>query len=119
MRGTRVALSQLNSVVGDLEGNAERIAAVVDQARTEGAEIVVFPELALTGYPPEDLLLKPRFIADNLQRLAALARRCAGITAIIGFVDADVDIYNAAAVIHEGRVAGVYHKRFLPNYGVF
>ncbi len=119
MRGTRVALSQMNATVGDLDGNADRIVGAVEQARAAGAEIVVFPELALTGYPPEDLLLKPRFIEDNLQHLAALASRCAGMTAVVGFVDAKIDIYNAAAVIHEGRVAGVYHKRFLPNYGVF
>src|SRR5579859_6488574 len=118
-RATRVALSQMNSVVGDLNGNAERIAEEVDRARVSGAEIVLFPELALTGYPPEDLLLKPRFLSDNLAQLASLAPRCADITAIVGFVDADDDIYNASAIIHEGRIAGVYHKRFLPNYGVF
>ncbi len=118
-RSIRLALSQLNSVVGDLDGNVERIAADVERARAAGAEIVIFPELALTGYPPEDLVLKPRFIADNLQRLEQLAARCHGITAVVGFVDAKRDIYNAAAVIHDGNLAGVYHKRFLPNYGVF
>ena len=118
-RTIRLALSQMNAVVGDLDGNAERIASDVARARTLGAEIVVFPELALTGYPPEDLLLKPRFISDNLDRLDRLAGQCAGITAVVGFVDARTDIYNAAAVIHDGRIAGVYHKRFLPNYGVF
>ncbi|MGH2460104.1 MAG: nitrilase-related carbon-nitrogen hydrolase, partial [Chloroflexota bacterium] len=114
-----MALSQINAVVGDLDGNAERIASDVARARSLGAELVVFPELALTGYPPEDLLLKPRFIADNLDRLGKLAERCRAITAVVGFVDARTDIYNAAAVIHDGRIAGVYHKRFLPNYGVF
>ena len=118
-RSIRIALSQLNSVVGDLEGNLERIAADVERARAAGAEIVLFPELALTGYPPEDLLLKSSFIADNRRRLEELAARCRGITAVVGFVDAKGDIYNAAAVIHDGEVAGVYHKRFLPNYGVF
>jgi NAD+ synthase (glutamine-hydrolysing) len=118
-RAVRIALSQMNSIVGDLDGNADLIAEGADRARGAGAEIVVFPELALTGYPPEDLLLKPRFLSDNLAHLAALAPRCGGITAIVGFVDAKDDIYNAAAVITEGRVAGVYHKRFLPNYGVF
>ncbi|HEY8885499.1 MAG TPA: nitrilase-related carbon-nitrogen hydrolase, partial [Chloroflexota bacterium] len=115
----RVALAQINSVVGDLDGNAERILAMVERARTAEAEIIVFPELALTGYPPEDLLLKPRFIADNVDRLQRLAPLCDGITAIVGFVDAHGDIYNAAAVIHGGKIAGIYHKRFLPNYGVF
>jgi NAD+ synthase (glutamine-hydrolysing) len=118
-RAVRVALAQINSIVGDLDGNAERILAMVERARTAGAEIVVFPELALTGYPPEDLLLKPRFIADNVDRLQRLAPLCDGITAIVGFVDAQGDIYNAAAVIHGGKIAGTYHKRFLPNYGVF
>ncbi len=118
-RTVRIALSQMNAVVGDLDGNVEHIASDVSRAREVGAEIIVFPELALTGYPPEDLLLKPRFIADNLNRLERLAGRCEGITAVVGFVDARTDIYNAAAIIHDGRVAGVYHKRFLPNYGVF
>ena len=118
-RSVRVALSQLNSVVGDLDGNLELIAADVDRARAAGAEIVLFPELALTGYPPEDLLLKASFITDNRRRLEELALRCRGITVVVGFVDAKGDIYNAAAVIHDGEIAGVYHKRFLPNYGVF
>ena len=118
-RMIRIALSQLNAVVGDLDGNAERILRDVERARALGAELVVFPELALTGYPPEDLLLKPRFIADNLARLEELARRCDGITVVVGFVDAQADIFNAAAVIHQRRVAGIYHKRLLPNYGVF
>lgn len=118
-RLARIALAQLNLVVGDLQGNAERILAETERARELGAEIVVFPELALTGYPPEDLLLKPHFIEDNLDCLAWLAPRCAGITAVVGFVDANIDIFNAAAIIHDGKVVGRYHKRFLPNYGVF
>jgi len=118
-RSVRVALSQINAVVGDLEGNAARILQDVDRAHALGAEIVLFPELALTGYPPEDLLLKPSFIDDNLHYLAEVAPRCRDITVIVGFVDSRIDIYNAAAIVHEGKVAGVYHKRFLPNYGVF
>jgi NAD+ synthase (glutamine-hydrolysing) len=83
------------------------------------ADLVVFPELALTGYPPEDLLLKPRFIDDNIEWLKRISRKIRGITAIIGFVDREEDIYNAAAIVHKGAVVDVYKKMFLPNYGVF
>ncbi len=123
MRHLRIALAQINSVVGDLEGNLRRILEVLAQARVAGADLVAFPELALTGYPPEDLLLKPGFVADNLCALDELVRRSGtefpGITAVVGFVDRQADIYNAAAVIHDGHLAGVYYKQYLPNYGVF
>ncbi len=122
MRHLRIALAQINSVVGDLEGNLRRILEQVAQAAREGADLVCFPELALTGYPPEDLLLKPGFVADNLSALDELVRRSAdyaSLTIVVGFVDRQVDIYNAAAVIHNGRLAGVYYKQYLPNYGVF
>ena len=119
MRSLRVALAQVNPTVGDLEGNRARILEYVERAREAGADLVAFPELALTGYPPEDLLLKPSFIRDNLASLRAIASQTRGITAVVGFVDAGEDIYNAAAVIHDGEVAGVYHKVYLPNYGVF
>jgi NAD+ synthase (glutamine-hydrolysing) len=126
MRRLRIALAQINAVVGDLNGNAAKILRVVESARGEGAQLVAFPELALTGYPPEDLVLKPNFIADNLAALRSLAREIRGITAVVGFVDADSDIYNAAAVLHhdgtaerEGEIALVYRKQYLPNYGVF
>ncbi len=118
----RVALAQMNSTVGDLEGNAEKIRNAMQQASDAGAHIVCFPELALTGYPPEDLLLKPGFVAANLRtldELIAFSRDLDGLTAVIGFVDRDHDIYNAAAIIHKGRLAGTYHKHYLPNYGVF
>ena len=84
-----------------------------------GADLVAFPELTLTGYPPEDLLLRSSFVRDNQRALRDVAERLSGITAIVGFVDSNHDLYNAAAVLHEGEVAGVYHKQFLPNYGVF
>ncbi|HEY7127217.1 MAG TPA: NAD+ synthase [Ktedonobacterales bacterium] len=123
MRHLRIALAQINSVVGDLEGNLRRILEGMAQAKAAGADLVAFPELALTGYPPEDLLLKPGFVADNLCALDELVRRSAtefpGITAVVGFVDRQADIYNAAAVIHNGHLAGVYYKQYLPNYGVF
>src|SRR6266446_10199916 len=118
----RVALAQVNVTVGDLDGNAKKIRTDMQQAHAAGAHIVCLPELALTGYPPEDLLLKPGFVADNLRKLddlIAASRDLPGLTTIIGFVDRDHDIYNAAAVIAEGTLAGVYHKHYLPNYGVF
>jgi NAD+ synthase (glutamine-hydrolysing) len=119
MRRLRLALAQLNLTVGDLEGNTRRIAETLAAARAQGAEVVAFPELAITGYPPEDLLLKPQFIADNRRCLEELLPATEGLTAIVGFVDACGDLYNAAAVLHDGALAGVYHKVFLPNYGVF
>ena len=118
----RVALAQINVTVGDLEGNKERILASMQQAHAAGAQIVCFPELALAGYPPEDLLLKPRFVEDQLRKLDELidaSRDLPGLAAVIGFVDRDHDIYNAAAIIYEGKLCGVYHKHHLPNYGVF
>jgi NAD+ synthase (glutamine-hydrolysing) len=122
MRHLRIALAQINPIVGDLSGNLRLILDNMAQAAQAGADLVCFPELALTGYPPEDLLLKPGFVADNLRALDELVRRSAdypGLTLVIGFVDRQVDIYNAAAVIHNGRLAGVYYKQYLPNYGVF
>jgi NAD+ synthase (glutamine-hydrolysing) len=118
----RVALAQINVTVGDLEGNREKILSAMQQAHIAGAHIACFPELALTGYPPEDLLLRPGFVAANLDKLDELveaSRDLPGLTSVIGFVDRKQDIYNAAAVVHEGRLVGSYHKHFLPNYGVF
>jgi NAD+ synthase (glutamine-hydrolysing) len=115
----RVALCQINTTVGDLEGNIERVATALADAEGQGCDLAVFPELAITGYPPEDLLLKPGFIADNraaLERVAAASGSCA---AVLGFVDADRDLYNAAAVCAYGDVRALYHKRLLPNYAVF
>ncbi len=116
----RLALAQINCTVGDLEGNAAKIIAAANEAAKAGAHIVAFPEMAVTGYPPEDLLLKPAFIEDNKRALAAIAEACPSITAIVGFADSDEQgLYNAAAVIDDGAVAAVYHKMILPNYGVF
>ncbi len=115
----RVALCQINTTVGDLEGNVERVVAALADAEAQGCDLAVFPELALTGYPPEDLLLKPGFITDNqaaLDRVAAASGSCA---VVVGFVDADRDLYNAAAACAHGEVRAVYHKRLLPNYAVF
>ena len=119
MLSLRVALAQINPTVGDLDGNAARIIHYLEMAREAGADLVAFPELALTGYPPEDLLLKPQFVKDNLAALQKIALQAKGIVAVVGFVDADDDIYNAAAILHEGAVAGIYRKVYLPNYGVF
>ena len=115
----RLALAQINVVVGDLEANVRKILAWMGRARDLGADLVSFPELALTGYPPEDLLLKPQFIDANLEALEEVARATRGLTAVVGFVDRRDDIFNAAAILSEGRVEGVYHKMYLPNYGVF
>lgn len=119
MERLRLGLAQINPLVGDLEGNTEKIIAEIERARGMGVELLAFPELAITGYPPEDLLLKPSFVAANLEALEEVVRHTEGITAIVGFVDHQQDIYNAAAVIHDRRLAGVCHKVFLPNYGIF
>ena len=117
----RIALGQINTTVGDLPGNSQRILQAVKLAAKNQANLAVFPELALCGYPPEDLLLKPHFIQANLKSIHALAQKIRGIAAIVGFVDSDASgkIYNAAAFISEGKIKGIYHKRELPNYGVF
>jgi NAD+ synthase (glutamine-hydrolysing) len=115
----RLALAQINTTVGDLDGNAALIADHLRRAREAGADLVCFPELALTGYPPEDLLLRRSFIEQNIETLHALLPATAGITAVIGFVDLRSDIFNAAAIAYDGRLIDVYHKRYLPNYGVF
>jgi len=109
----------MNPVVGDLEGNVRRIVEWMHRARERGAHVVLFPELVVTGYPPEDLLLKPDFVEANLQALEEVARHAADVVAVVGFVDRANYLYNAAAVCAAGRVQGVYHKRLLPNYGVF
>lgn len=120
MKLLRVALAQINSTVGDLAGNSKKISGYIKRAVRYKADLIAFPELALTGYPPEDLILKPRFISDNIAELKKLGSRDHGITVIAGFVDTDKkNLYNAAAVISEGRIVDVYHKVFLPNYGVF
>jgi NAD+ synthase (glutamine-hydrolysing) len=115
----RLGLAQFNAVVGDIRSNTDRIIRRVGEARDKGVDIVVFPELVITGYPPEDLLLKPTFVEDNVAALDKIVAASEGITAVVGFVDVGEDLYNAAAVIHDGKVVGKAHKFFLPNYGVF
>ena len=115
----RVALAQINSRVGDLEGNAARIAEQIGAARDAGAELVLFPELAVTGYPPEDLLLKEHFLRAAGEAVADLAPEAQGIVALVGFPERGDDVYNALAVLAEGELQAVYRKSVLPNYGVF
>ena len=115
----RVALAQLNPTVGDLDGNLAKLLAAYDQAEAAGCDLIAFPELAITGYPPEDLVLKPGFVADNEAALGKLAARTRHCAAVVGFVDEDRDLFNAAAVCANGEVLGTYRKRLLPNYAVF
>jgi NAD+ synthase (glutamine-hydrolysing) len=119
MTGLRIALAQINTTVGDLDGNTRRILAYLDRAREAGAELVLFPELAIPGYPPEDLLLKPSFVAANREALDTIAPATRGLTAVVGFADVEGDVYNAAAILHDGQWAGVYRKHYLPTYAVF
>ena len=119
-RAVRVALAQINTTVGDVWGNVEKAAGALKRATEAGAELVALPELAITGYPPEDLLMRTSFIRDNLLALEAFGGEVpAGVVAAIGFVDLDADLYNACAVVSGGEVLHRYHKRYLPNYGVF
>jgi NAD+ synthase (glutamine-hydrolysing) len=115
----RIALAQLNLVVGDLEGNAARIAETYERAEGDGCDLVAFPELAITGYPPEDLLLKPAFVAQAAESLEKVAARTGRAAAVIGFPLLERDLYNAAAVCANGKVHGVYRKHILPNSTVF
>jgi NAD+ synthase (glutamine-hydrolysing) len=115
----RVALAQINPTVGDIDGNAAKIAERIAEARDQGAALVVFPELTLSGYPPEDLLLKTSFLDRVSGTLAELAAQTRGIVALVGFPESAEDVYNSAAVLADGEVAAVYRKMYLPNYGVF
>jgi NAD+ synthase (glutamine-hydrolysing) len=115
----RLALAQMNSVVGDLDGNRDRIVARLEKARAAGADLVLFPELATTGYPPEDLLLRPGFLRAAAKTLAEVAAETKGLTALVGAPHLDRDLFNACAVCVDGEVKAMYRKQFLPNYGVF
>ena len=115
----RLALAQINSRVGDIEGNASKISENIDRARDAGAELVLFPELGLTGYPPEDLLLKEHFLQAAREALQELAREAEGIVALVGFPERADDVHNALAVLAEGELQAIYRKSVLPNYGVF
>jgi NAD+ synthase (glutamine-hydrolysing) len=121
MKPLRIALAQINTTVGDIAGNARKILDYVERSREAGAALVVFPELAIPGYPPEDLLLRASFIEENCSAWRAIARQVRGVTAVVGFVDRDAGgkNYNAAGIASGGRIHGIYHKMYLPNYGVF
>jgi NAD+ synthase (glutamine-hydrolysing) len=119
LRRLRLGLAQINPTLGDLTGNTEKVISFIKAARESEVDLLAFPELALTGYPPEDLLLKPQFIKDNLECLQEIIKHSEGIGLVVGFVDAQKDLYNAAAIIWDGKLIGTYHKTFLPNYGVF
>src|SRR3989440_1557993 len=115
----RLALAQINTTVGDLEGNRELILARLDEGRASGADLVLFPELAVSGYPPEDLLLRPGFVRAARLSLEQIAAATDGISALVGTPHFDGDLFNACAVCSDGEVKAIYRKRFLPNYGVF
>src|SRR5437867_12766100 len=119
MRRFLVALGQINPTVGDFDRNVRMVVDGIERARALGCSLVAFPELAITGYPPEDLLFKPAFIEANLRALDAVTRASRGLSVVVGFVDKNDDIFNAAAVLHVGARAGVYLTQYLPNYGVF
>jgi NAD+ synthase (glutamine-hydrolysing) len=114
-----VALAQINTTVGDLDGNAEKIRAGIERARAAGVQLVLFPELALTGYPPEDLLIKTHFLRRAAERLDEVAEAAEDVVALVGYPQLRDDVYNACAVLADGRVQAVYRKTYLPNYGVF
>ncbi len=115
----RIGMAQINCTVGDLAGNTEKILRYIENAQEMGVDILSFPEMAITGYPPEDLLLKRDFINENLRHLDIIRNKTGDICVVVGFVDRKKGIYNAAAVIHKKWIAGIYHKMLLPNYGVF
>src|ERR671915_1239026 len=116
----RVALAQINTTVGDVWGNVEKAADALQRATDAGAELVALPELTIPGYPPEDLLMRPTFIKDNLRALEEFAGKVPeGVVAAVGFVDLEADLYNACAIVSGGEILHRYHKHYLPNYGVF
>lgn len=120
MSTVRIALAQINSTVGDLEGNAAKIIAAMERARDSEADIVTFPELAVCGYPPEDLMLKPGFLRDSRNAIDEIARQNEGIVSLVGFAyAANGNVYNAAALLNNMHIVNIYHKVELPNYGVF
>ncbi len=119
MRTLRIGLCQINTTVGDIEGNTKKILDYIARGKRMGVDLLAFPEMAVTGYPPEDLLLMPKFIEANIRAIKRIARATTSITALVGFVDKKEDIYNAAALLHNGKLVDSYCKRYLPNYGVF
>lgn len=119
MRVLKLGMAQLNFEVGAISSNVAKIEKTLAEARRMGSELVIFPELSLTGYPPEDLVLKPRFVQANLDALAEVTSMTKDIAVVIGFVDRSDDLYNAAAFLSDAKIQAVFHKQILPNYGVF
>jgi len=119
MRTLRIGLCQINTTVGDIDGNTKKILDYIEKGKKMAVDLLAFPEMAVTGYPPEDLLLMPKFIEANLQAVKTIAKATSSITVLLGFVDKKKDIYNAAALLHDGKLIDSYCKTFLPNYGVF
>jgi NAD+ synthase (glutamine-hydrolysing) len=119
MRMLRIGLAQINPTVGDLDGNIARIVGQIEAARALGVDLLAFPEMCVPGYPPEDLLLKPAFIQGCIDRTRDLAPHTKAMTVVVGSIERDADLYNSAAVFHDGRFVGTARKRYLPNYGVF
>ena len=119
MHRLRVAACQFNPIVGDLDGNVDKIVDLVGRAEAQDVDVAVFSELSITGYPPEDLLLKPAFVAQNADALATIAARATDCAVVVGYVDVERDLYNAAAFCYQGEVQLRYRKRLLPNYAVF
>ncbi|HEV8292057.1 MAG TPA: nitrilase-related carbon-nitrogen hydrolase, partial [Tepidisphaeraceae bacterium] len=120
----KIALAQINPTVGDISGNCRKILDFIDQAKSRGAKVVVFPELSIIGYPPKDLLLKPRFVEDNIRGLQNIASRVSGIDAVVGYAERNAapvgrPLHNAVAVLREGKVISRHFKTLLPTYDVF
>jgi len=119
MRTLRIGLCQINTTVGDIEGNTAKILDYIAKGKKMGADLLAFPEMAVTGYPPEDLLLMPKFIEANLKAVKTIAKATSSMTAIVGFVSKNGDIFNSAGLFHDGKLVDAYSKIYLPNYGVF
>jgi NAD+ synthase (glutamine-hydrolysing) len=119
MRTLRIGLCQINTTVGDVEGNTRKILDYIQKGKKMGADLLTFPEMAVTGYPPEDLLFMPKFIEANLKAIKTIAKATSSIAVLVGFVDKKEDIFNAAALLHNRKIVDSYYKTFLPNYGVF
>ncbi len=119
LRKFRLALAQINPTVGDITGNTARILEYLERAREAQADLVAFPELAITGYPPEDLLFKPSFLQANVEAMQQVVTASADIAVVVGYVQVGADTANAAAVGYDGQLIDTYQKMQLPNYGVF
>ena len=118
-RTFRLALAQINTTVGDIPGNTAIMLDCIQQARDARADLIAFPEMATTGYPPEDLLFKPSFLRENVAAMEKIVAAAADTAVVVGYVDMGTDISNAAALGYDGKLVDIYRKMYLPNYGVF